>query len=55
MVRDVELPHAEREVDRVQIFERRWQHGQVRRERDDREQTDDYARQVRRGGGAGRR
>ncbi len=55
MLRDVEIAHAQREIDRVEIFERWRQRGQVRRERDDREQADENARQVRLGGGGARR
>ena len=36
MVRDVEVADAEREVDRVEIFERRGQERKVKREKDER-------------------
>ena len=55
MLGDVELAHAQREVDRVRILERGGQHGQMRRERNDREQADEFARQIRLGGVGARR
>ncbi len=55
MLGDVEVAHAQREVDRVQILERRGQHGQMRRERNDRERADEFSRQIRLGGVGARR
>ena len=40
MVRDVEVANAQREVDRVEIFERGGQIRQVQREKDERAATD---------------
>jgi len=42
MVCDVEVANAEREVDRIEIFERGRQVWQVKREKDDREHDDQH-------------
>ena len=55
MLGDVEMAHAQREIDRVGIFERGGERGQVRRERHHRDQANENARQVRLGGVAARR
>ena len=38
MARDVELPHAESKIDRIEIFERAGKQRQVRREKDEDQQ-----------------
>ena len=40
---DVEVLHAEREIDRVDVFERAWEKWEVRRQEDERKRRDGCA------------